>query len=170
MAKKRSTTAPAPNPDTGKAVYRRLIRLSFDEQLKFIYRLRHYPKTFAGDCIVLGLLKALEDQCGRIREAEREIERAEGKLEARMAEMQDKRGMTPANRETLNHYHRLVEKHAGQRGGKTRALEELVTLPGEQRKGYVAKYKRSCHDMSPRGDMESVRQHVKRLESTWLKR
>jgi len=82
-----------------------------------------------------------------------------------------KRKMTPANQETLEHYLRLVRKHEGQRGAKTKALKELVTLPCEQRKRYVVKYKESCErHWAGVGDMEPVRQHLKRLWTTHRKR
>jgi hypothetical protein len=93
------------------------------------------------------------------------------KLRQTVERLQPKRGMTRANQETLNHFQKLLEKHGRQRGGRTKALKELVTLPSEQGKKYVRDYQAS-RDNNPEaiGYMEPVRQHVNRLERTGRKR
>jgi hypothetical protein len=62
----------------------------------------------------------------------------------------------------------LCKKYGSQRGGKAKALKELVMLPSEKNKNYVEKYQESCkNDPEGKGDMESVRQHLRRLENTY---
>ncbi len=95
-----------------------------------------------------------------------DAERLFKELRQRAERLQRKRGMTPANRETLEQYCRLVDKYGAKRGSKTRALEELVLLPTEQGKGYVIRYKETCrHRTDGKGDMEALRQHVKQLRA-----
>lgn len=85
--------------------------------------------------------------------------------------LQKKRSMTPASRETLDHFNKLLTKHGGQRGGQMRALEELVTLPSERNKDYVLAYQESrSNNPQGKGDMEAVRQYVKRIRTTHSKR
>lgn len=83
-----------------------------------------------------------------------------------------KRGMDPGNLETLEHYHSLLKTHGTARGKKTEALKELVTLASEQSKDYVLAYLASCANAPKwhRDLLEPVRNHVKRLESTYRKR
>jgi hypothetical protein len=82
-----------------------------------------------------------------------------------------KRRMTPACRETVGHYLRLLKKHGERRGAQIKALRELVTLPSEQGKRYVRNYLASCdHHPEGVGDIEPVRHYVKSLVRTWRKR
>jgi hypothetical protein len=110
----------------------------------------------------------------RLAKAVRVVNTALKQLEEALARLQDsvpKRDMTPANCETLELYHMLLKKHGTERGGQIRALRELVTLPSEQEKGYVRNYRESCgNGPNGVGDMEAVRQHVKRLLGTARKR
>ena len=81
--------------------------------------------------------------------------------------LQPTRQMDPDNQETFDLYLELIEKHGGQkRGAKTLAMRELLTLPSEQRKGYVKQFNKSVeNDPRSKGDLESVRQHLKKLEA-----
>jgi hypothetical protein len=82
-----------------------------------------------------------------------------------------KRKMMPANQETLRAFERLLKKHGQWRGAQMAAIRELVTLPSEQGKPYVLKYRESRdHDPKGIGDLEAVRQHIKRLRRTARKR
>jgi hypothetical protein len=124
------------------------------------------------------LHKLYEELCLLLYEKERELEREFDRMRAELSDAQEevadsipKRKMTRRNKETLDHYYRLLQKHANERGGKMKALKELVTLPSEQCKGYVLTYKQSCrYDPDGIGEMEPVRQHVKRLRTTAKKR
>jgi hypothetical protein len=74
---------------------------------------------------------------------------------ARLKDSIPKRKMTPANRETLENYDRLLKEWKKQ----IIALRKLVKLPAERNKNYARAYRRT-------DDIEAVRQHVKGLRRT----
>jgi hypothetical protein len=92
-------------------------------------------------------------------------------LKAKVAGLQPTRGLTPDSRETLKAYRALLKKHGNKRGAKAAAQRELVTLPSEQGKSYVNKYKEPiANDPLAIGDLESVRNYIKALEKRDQKR
>jgi hypothetical protein len=179
MAKARATTS-AEKPQTTRAVYDLIDSLPPGKRAKLFEWLARHPDNPKGEfwwikaAVVDFRKKWLEDFMEEQDRMGREIDRVREELLITEEELHNrvpKRKMTKANEETLDEHLQLLCKHGTQRGSKTKALQELVTLPGEQGKNYVKKYLESVrHDPDGVGDMESVRQHVKRLGFTNRKR
>jgi hypothetical protein len=108
----------------------------------------------------------LEEEAELIRSNAAELMRLHQKLENSIP----KRGMEPENRRTVELFEELHKKHGKKHGSIIAAIRELVASPQEQDKEYVKEYQKSRrHDPEGVGDLERVRNRVRRLRSTYFK-
>jgi hypothetical protein len=180
MAKKARTTISVPKLHTVGSILDHINSLPRDERIKLFELLARHPDNTEANAwwYAESMASAFKKASRRAIENEASAEQALSLAEAKFQDAQEdlrnsvpKRKMTPANHETLEQYRRLLKKHGKQRGAQMKALKELVTLPIEQGKKYVLNYRQSClHDPKSIGDIEAVRQHVKRLRVTYRKR
>ena len=184
MAKKARTGEPVQQSHTAETIWNLIASLPRAEKNKVFELVNGDPENEAVNELLQLLVEALrtfdnlwgsteklwgsaENASTKRRQLDEEnAERLFGELRLKVGRLQPKKGMTQPSLETLALYDELVRKRGEQRGGKARALEELVTLPSEQGKKYVLDYNESrSNDPRGKGDMEAVRQHIKGIRT-----